>query len=189
MTETLQLFFALLAILCNITTVVLLVAHLVARRGGARGLVAAVDPVVLWWAWLVAATATLGSLYFSEVANFTPCNLCWYQRIAMYPLAVILLIAAVRRDRGIRVYAVPLAAIGAGISTYHYLLERFPELESSTVCNPAIPCNFVWFEKLGFVTLPYMALSAFLLIIVLLTLPRPAVHADDELPVIQEVVA
>ena len=70
----------------------------------------AVDDAALWIAFLVAAVATAGSLYFSEVANYIPCRLCWFQRIAMYPLAVILLVAAIRRDRGVRWYVVPLAA-------------------------------------------------------------------------------
>jgi hypothetical protein len=173
MTETLQLFFALLAILTNVTAVAILAARLAPRSGAAQTLLATVQPVALWLAWAVALTSTLGSLYFSEVANFTPCTLCWYQRIAMYPLAVILLIAALRRDRGVAVYAVPVAGIGAVIATYHYLIERFPDLDSGGVCSAAVPCTFAWFEELGFVTLPYMALSAFALILVLLTLPRP----------------
>jgi disulfide bond formation protein DsbB len=188
MTETLQLFFALLALACNITTVVLLVARFGARSR-VSSIVAAVEPIALWWAWIVALVTTLGSLYFSEVANFLPCNLCWYQRIAMYPLAVILLVGAARRDWGVRWYAVPMAAIGACISTYHFLIERFPSLESSTVCGLAVPCNFIWFKELGFVTLPYMALSAFLLIIVLLTLPPTPVAFEDDEPLTQETVA
>jgi disulfide bond formation protein DsbB len=186
MTETLQLFFALLALACNVATVVILIARL-AGRSRPSTIVAAVQPVALWWAWAVALVSTLGSLYFSEVANFVPCNLCWYQRIAMYPLAVILLVAALRRDWGVRWYAVPVGAIGAVISTYHVLLEKFPSLESSSVCSIAVPCNFIWFEELGFVTLPYMALSAFLLVLVLLTLPPAAAVTDDEL--LQEAVA
>jgi len=187
MTETLQLFFALLALACNVATVVLLVARL-AGRSRPSAIVAAVQPIALWWAWVVAFVSMLGSLYFSEVANFVPCNLCWYQRIAMYPLAVILLVGALRRDWGVRWYAVPVAAIGACISTYHVLIERFPSLESSNVCSLAVPCNFIWFEEIGFVTLPYMALSAFLLILVLLTLP-PAVAVEDDDELLQEAVA
>ena len=68
-----------------------------------------------------------GSLYFSEVAHFVPCRLCWYQRIAMYPLVLLLGIATLRRDVGIRLYAIPLAAIGAAVSIYHVQLERFPD--------------------------------------------------------------
>jgi disulfide bond formation protein DsbB len=119
----------------------------------------------------VAATCMAGSLYFSEVADFVPCTLCWYQRIAMYPLVVILAIAAVRRDRDVWHYVVALAGIGAVISTYHYLVEWFPEADSG-VCKSTIPCTFVWFRELGFVSLPLMALCGFVLIITLVTLPQ-----------------
>jgi disulfide bond formation protein DsbB len=132
-------------------------------------------------AWIVAVLATAGSLYFSEVAHFEPCRLCWYQRIAMYPLVVILGVAAVRRDPGVRRYAVPLAVIGALIATYHYALEWLPWLDSG-VCAATTPCTIVWFRQLGFVSLPYLALSAFLLIVALLWLagdagdPEPFAH-------------
>ena len=80
-----------------------------------------------------------GSLYFSEVAHFVPCRLCWYQRIAMYPLVLLLGIATLRRDRGIRLYAIPLAAIGAAVSIYHVQLERFPD--QASFCSLEAPCN------------------------------------------------
>ena len=84
----------------------------------------------LAWACSVAAVATVGSLYLSEVVGFVPCLLCWYQRICMYPLSVILLVAAIRRDRAVRWYVVPLAAVGTVISTYHYAIEWRPSLEA-----------------------------------------------------------
>ena len=116
---------------------------------------------------IVSVGATAGSLYFSEGANFVPCEFCWYQRIAMYPLALILGIAAVRRDRGIRIYAIPTAAIGAALALYHYLVQQFPDLETGT-CSATVPCSAKWVERFGFVSIPYMALSAFLAIMVLL---------------------
>lgn len=85
----------------------------------------------------------------------------------MYSLAVILLIAAVKKDRGVIKYAVPLAVIGLVVSTYHYLLEWFPQIETS-VCSLDVPCTAVWFREFGFVSLSLMAGSAFLAIIVLL---------------------
>ena len=134
----------------------------------ARGRLA---PYALPGAWVVALLASAGSLYFSEVAQFQPCQLCWYQRIAMYPLVVILGLAAWRRDTGIRVYAVPLAAIGAAISTYHYLLEWFPSLDTG-VCTVGVPCTAVWFREFGFISQPFLALVAFLLVIALLLVPH-----------------
>ena len=128
-------------------------------------------PYVLWGAFVAALLATAGSLYFSEVAHFLPCQLCWYQRIAMYPLVILLGIAALRRDIGVRVYVIPLASVGALISTYHYLLEWFPSIDAGT-CSVGIPCSQVWFREFGFISLPLLALLAFLLIIALLLIPE-----------------
>ena len=117
----------------------------------------------------VGAVALFGSLYFSEVADFVPCRLCWFQRIAMYPIALIALVALLRRDRAARWYLVPLAAIGTVISTYHYLIERgvLNDSESCALFGPS--CADVWFEEFGFVTLAFMALAGFVAIIVLNT--------------------
>lgn len=164
--------FAVLALAAMAGAVVLLVASLLRSRSAlAAAVVQSFAEVALPLAWLVAAVATAGSLYFSEVAEFTPCTLCWYQRIAMYPLAIILGIATFRRDRAVKVYAVPLAAIGAAISLYHYLFEWFPDLDAGA-CSVTIPCDFVWFRAFGFVSIPFMALSGFCFIIVSLLL-RP----------------
>jgi disulfide bond formation protein DsbB len=134
-------------------------------------LLAAVQPVALVGAAAVAIVATLGSLYYSEVADFPPCRLCWFQRIGMYPLAVILPIAAWRRDRSVRWYALPLAVGGGLVSVYHVLIERYPSLESGS-CDPTNPCSIIWVERLGYLTIPTMALSGFALIAVLLSLPQ-----------------
>jgi disulfide bond formation protein DsbB len=120
----------------------------------------------------VAAVCLAGSLYFSESAHFTPCRLCWYQRICMYPLVPVLGLAAVRRDDGIRVYGVVLAGVGALVSTYHVLVERFPSLEGGA-CDPTNPCTLIWVRRLGYLTIPAMALSGFAVIIVLLACRPP----------------
>jgi len=135
-------------------------------------------PYALPGAFTVALLAVVGSLYFSEIAQFEPCRLCWYQRIAMYPLVPILAIAASRRDVGVRVYAGPVALIGLVISSYHYLLEWFPAVDTGA-CKVGIPCTVVWFRELGFVSLPFLALTAFALIIALLLIP-PRVRAEDD---------
>jgi disulfide bond formation protein DsbB len=146
---------------------------LVVVRAVAPSRLAPLRPFALWAAAAVAAAATVGSLYFSEVAHYLPCRLCWFQRIAMYPLAVLLPIAARRRDPGIWRYALAFPLIGAAVSVYHYLIERGVLTEGSA-CEIANPCNLIWFERLGFVTLPLMALSGFVAIAtVLLVLVRP----------------
>ncbi len=136
-------------------------------------------PFALTAAWGVALLAAAGSLYFSEVANYTPCTLCWYQRIAMYPLVLILGIAIFRRDIGVRIYAIPLAVVGAIISTYHWLLERIPELDYGA-CSAGVPCTQKWFEEFGFITLPFLALIVFLLIITFLLIPALRQTDEDE---------
>ena len=119
-------------------------------------------------AWIVALVATLGSLYLSEVAHYEPCTLCWLQRVAMYPLVVILGIGAIRSERAVRWYALPLAGIGAALAVYHALLQRVPGLQGATSCSAQAPCNVMWVREFGFVSIPVMALGAFLLIAVLL---------------------
>jgi disulfide bond formation protein DsbB len=105
-----------------------------------------------------------GSLYFSQVAHFTPCALCWYQRIAMYPLSIVLLIAALRGDRRVAWYVVPVATIGALFAAYHTQLQAFPSQHSS-FCTLAEPCTVRYVWEFGFVSLPFMALSAFVFVI------------------------
>lgn len=179
--ETANVFFSLLAGAAALLALAIVVLAVAARRapdGGAASLLGDVRGVALWLAFLVAAVATGGSLYYSEVAHFEPCKYCWYQRIAMYPQSLILGIAAVRRDVGVRVYLIPLAAIGALVSAYHYYIERFPEAGGS--CSVTVPCNTPWFEQWGFVTLALMALTGFAAIIALLSVAAsPAASGDD----------
>lgn len=120
----------------------------------------------------VAVLATLGSLWFSEGAHFPPCEFCWYQRIAMYPLAVLLPLAAWRRDAGARLHGIVIAAAGLGFSAYHNYIETFPE-RSHGGCDPVVPCTVRWVEGLGFWTIPRMAAVCFALVIALLLLDRP----------------
>ena len=122
-------------------------------------------------ATMVAMGATLGSLYFSEVQNFVPCVYCWYQRIAMYPLALILLIATIRRDKNIIPYALSLSLSGVALSAYHYQLQLFPEQSSS--CGLEASCTYRWIEVFGFVTIPLLALTSFAFIsMILIATPR-----------------
>jgi disulfide bond formation protein DsbB len=121
-----------------------------------------------WLGWLVALTAMIGSLVYSEYFHFEPCRLCWFQRIAMYPLAAVLFVGAVRRDRTVRLYGLPLSVIGLGISIWHYLIQTFPSLEAGSACDPANPCSAKYVNMFGFVSIPFMAGAGFLLITVLL---------------------
>jgi disulfide bond formation protein DsbB len=167
--ETGTLFLALLALASEVAVVALGAATLAGRRDLLRQ---AVGPQALAIGAVVESVATAGSLWLSEGAGFPPCRLCWYQRIAMYPLAVILTIAAIRRDVAIRPYVLAICAIGAAISSYHVLVERFPSLETGA-CEVANPCSIIWVERFGYLTIPTMALSGFLLIGALVLLATP----------------
>ncbi|GEM_PF-45675 len=179
--EQMSLFFAMLALAANGATLFLvfcvLTYWMTERKwslAGAEGVWGRVHEVVhkdgLSVALTVALVSTFGSLYFSEVANFVPCELCWFQRIGMYPLSVILVIALARKDRGVGVYVLPLAGAGALVSLYHYMVQRFPDLQSGGACNPAFPCTDTLVWEFSFISIPYMAMSGFMLIAVLLAL-------------------
>lgn len=120
--------------------------------------------VWLYWAWLVSIAATVGSLYFSEVRMFVPCALCWWQRILMYPLVVVLGVATVRQDLTAWRTALPLSLIGLGTATYHYLLQKVPGLAPPASCASGVPCNVQYIDWFGFVTIPFLAGVAFLII-------------------------
>jgi len=175
--QSVQMFVALLAVAAILGTVVLLLSHLLAGRVAlADAILDQVRDAGLWLVFTLTGTSMLGSLYFSEVAHYAPCKLCWYQRIAMYSLAIVFLVAAIRKDKAIAPYGITLAAIGSAISVYHYLVEWFPTLESN-VCAVDVPCTTVWFRRFGFVSLPFMALCAFVSsIVVLITLMRSPHH-------------
>lgn len=122
-------------------------------------------------AWL----ATFGSLYFSEIRHWTPCLLCWYQRILMYPLTIILAVAIKRKDRNIVYYVLPLTILGMAIALYHYLLQMTPLKEITPVkCNAYGPCSEIRALTFGpislpyFLTIPFLSLTAFTVITILM---------------------
>jgi disulfide bond formation protein DsbB len=126
-------------------------------------------------AWLVALVAMLGSLYLSEVADFQPCRLCWFQRIAMYPLVVVLGVGWWKRDTSARLMGLILAGLGLAVNLWHLAVELWPTLEGES-CDPLNPCSLRWVEAFGFWTIPRMATVAFGLVILSLALsrgPRP----------------
>jgi disulfide bond formation protein DsbB len=153
-----------------VVAVVLAVAALVSRgaRAQVRALATAIAPQGVVLAWIVALVTTLGSLYYSEHAGFVPCELCWYQRIVMYPLVIVLGVAWLRRDAKVWITVLVFVVVGAPLSLYHWLVERVPAFAESSSCSITVPCTAPWFEKLGFVTLAWMAMSSFLLIGVLM---------------------
>jgi disulfide bond formation protein DsbB len=121
----------------------------------------------------MAAVATAGSLYYSQVAGFIPCEYCWYQRIAMYPLVPVLFVGVRTGDRSVRRYVLPIAIIGSVIAAYHTLIENFPEIAAAE-CSGVVACTAPYVQKFGFVGIPFMALMAFGVIIAALLLDRSA---------------
>jgi disulfide bond formation protein DsbB len=165
--QTVSTVLAVLALLVQVLLVVLaLVALASLASARARGWLVELRETLLgtelWIAWSIALVATLGSLYFSEIADFPPCRLCWFQRIAMYPLAVLLLVAAVRRDfRGAVLYGLAFPIAGAAVAVHHVYIELHPEAESQACRAGGAPCSVKWIEELGYVTIPVLALTAF----------------------------
>lgn len=163
--EVFELFFAML----SLGTLGFGLVVLFARIFKAKNILVEVKKIALPLAALITTTAMFGSIYFSEIVNYKPCRLCWYQRAAMYPLAVLLVIASFRKFKFIKTAAVSLAFVGGAIAIYHWFIERFPDLDAG-VCDAKLPCSVVWFENFGFVTLSFMAFAAFFTTIVLVTI-------------------
>lgn len=154
---------ALLSLVALVAAVGLLVFRMV--KGPDAALV--LGDKALWLAWIVALVATVGSLIYSEVIHFEPCRLCWFQRIAMYPMSIILLVGAIRREFQVKYYALPLALIGLGISIYHVIIQNVPGLEGGA-CDPSNPCSAKYVDIFNFISIPVMAGAGFIVISVLL---------------------
>jgi len=157
---------------------------LVGVRGPLNALRSGVEGYELWLAFVVASIATGGSLFFSEIAHFVPCELCWYQRICMYPLTITTLLAALFDDPRAARYLLPLPVVGAGVSVYHLLVENGVVGESLT-CRISAPggCTVKWINEFGYVTIPTLALTAFALVFACLLLaayePRATVPVNE----------
>ena len=179
--EKVATFVAVLSLLCAAGSVLTL-GLLVARRwwpDTVGPLLDGLSDVSLWLAAVVATVCTLGSLYFSEIAGYLPCELCWFQRICVYPLSATLIIGAVRRDRSVWRYVVVPAAVGLVIAIYHTQLQAFPE--QTSFCPTTVPCTARYVWEFGFVSLPFMALSGFVFILVMMRVSiLPPIRSADE---------
>jgi len=126
----------------------------------------------LFFAWIIALIATLGSLFASEIQHFPVCILCWYQRICIYPLVILLGMAAYREDNRIVPYVLPFPVIGFCLATYQYLEQMIPGFAPIRVCTSEIPCDTIHFKIAGFVTLPLLSILASVLIIIFLWMAK-----------------
>src|SRR3972149_11455804 len=123
----------------------------------------------VYLAFMQAWTAVLGSLYFSEIKGLTPCFLCWVQRIFMYPLIFILTVAIWRKDKNGPYYVLPLSITGAIVAFYQYLLQMTPlsKVEAVT-CSATAPCSAIQIMFFGFITIPFLSMTAFIVISLLM---------------------
>lgn len=125
---------------------------------------------ILFFAWLVALIAMLGSLFLSEVMEYPPCTFCWYQRILMYPLVIIFLVGLFPLDRNVFKYSIPFVVLGWLVALYHNLLQFGIISEDMTPCTQGIPCSTKYIDVFGFLTIPMLSFIAFSVILALLFL-------------------
>lgn len=163
---------ASLGVVAQLAVVGLLIAALAAAVSPAarRAIAPAAATLGEWGAWMaagVAAVAVAGSLWFSNDAGFIPCHLCWLQREVMYPLAFLLVAVAIVRRWWLTLAAAVLPLIGAGISARHVWVEAHPDDESAA-CRVGVPCSVKWIDEFGYITIPVLAGTAFVLVALLL---------------------
>ncbi|MDH3326581.1 MAG: disulfide bond formation protein B [Gammaproteobacteria bacterium] len=128
--------------------------------------------VLIFICWLIAMAALFGSLFMSEVMGLKPCVLCWYQRIFIYPLAVLFLVGMFSPDRSVIRYTLPLAVIGLGFAIYHHLLYSGFIPESMQPCGEDLSCAEINLELMGFITIPMLSIFSYSVIVLLLLIFR-----------------
>jgi disulfide bond formation protein DsbB len=128
--------------------------------------------ILLFLCWLLASVSAAGSLFFSDVMGFAPCVLCWYQRICLYPLVVILAIGLFPLDRSVVKYALPLAGVGWLTAGYHNLVHAGIIPESVTPCSQGVSCGEEYIDLFGFLSIPMLSLLSFSAIVILLILMK-----------------
>lgn len=119
-------------------------------------------------AWVITIFATAGSLFYSEILKLPPCVLCWYQRIFMYPLVLIIGVGMVKKDKIMPLYALLMSGVGGAIALFHYLLQMSIIPDSLAPCVQGISCTSRLIEYFGFITIPFMSLAAFVAVFVLM---------------------
>jgi disulfide bond formation protein DsbB len=161
---------AFLALLSGALGIALLISLLISGvRGRIRESLDGAELTLLGAALAVSLTSTLGSLYYSEVAGFVPCSLCWYQRIFMYPLVPLVALALLRRDPEIWPYGITLSGVGLAIALYHITIQFQPALDVGA-CGTGVPCTARYLAVFGFVSIPVMASGGFFLLTALFAL-------------------
>lgn len=122
---------------------------------------------ILLLMWTQSLLATLGSLFYSEIMGYIPCELCWIQRVLMYPQVIIIGVALIKQNKSIAIPAVWLSGIGIFVSIYHYGIQKIPFLQNAGGMCGEIPCNLQYVNYFNFITIPFLAGFAFLIILIL----------------------
>ncbi|MBI4129704.1 disulfide bond formation protein B [Candidatus Roizmanbacteria bacterium] len=171
---------SVLSVLTLIGQVILIVLIAAYFNASVRKLLLPIIPNRLFlFSFVVALVATMGSLFFSEIAGYEPCKLCWFQRIFMYPQVVLFGMGMDRKDKNVFGYAMVLSGIGALIAGYHYLLQRglVNEIVPCSTVGYSISCTDKFVMELGYITIPLMSLTAFLLLFALALVYKKSVHS------------
>ncbi|PFA69490.1 disulfide bond formation protein B [Bacillus sp. AFS015802] len=134
---------------------------------------------LLFLAWASSLIATMGSLYFSEIMKYEPCELCWYQRILMYPMVILLGTAYVRKDFQAALYSAILSGIGILVSLYHYSIQKVSILTESAPACGRVPCTGEYINLFGFITIPFLALTGFIIIFISSVMVLKAIKEDN----------
>jgi disulfide bond formation protein DsbB len=194
--EVINTGYAVLALIADAMVLLTLIFFLVSRGSSSArerwgSFRSAVTPFAVQMAWIIAVLATFGSLFLQYEENLQPCDFCWFQRICMYPLSLLLGIAAFRGEIGTaKRYLLGLSGVGSVLAIYHYQLEHVPH--EASVCGGAVPCNVAVINIFGFISVPFLSMAAFLLISTLLLLARSGsedYEDEEEIDVIETAVA
>lgn len=156
-----------LTVFAQVIIVVLLISKFLPKEIK-KGLLEFVTKNAIKLSLIVALAGTLGSLFYSEIAGYEPCKLCWYQRIFMYPLPFLFGVSLWKKDLGVIKYAVALSIVGGTIALYHYLMQTGVLPGACGVVGYSVSCSQRFVMEMGYITIPMMSLSAFGLIIALL---------------------
>ena len=134
--------------------------------------------IFVFLSFIIASIATMGSLFFSEIMQFIPCSMCWYQRIFMYPLVLIFLINMLYPDDKIVKYAMPIVLIGWFFSIYHNLLMFDIIPESIVPCVQGVPCSTEYINWFGFITIPFLSFLAYSTILIFLLIIKKGIYSN-----------
>jgi len=168
---------SLLTLFANISTLIFIGLFLLSKAGFLtkvwKKIMQVLMPRLTLLTFIISLVATSGSLYLSEIAHFEPCKLCWYQRIFMYPLPIILMIAIHKKLKDVWQYVLPLSIIGGLIAIYHYYLQISPEaLAPCSTTGFSVSCSERFFTYFGYITIPWMSFSIFVVISLFMFLER-----------------